>query len=50
MKKEKINEIIDYIKNHIAATIIIIVVVILFIAIMINICRHEKRKEEPKLK
>ena len=48
-KKKKINEIIDYIKNHIAATIIIIVVVILFIAIMINICRHEKKKGRAKV-
>ena len=37
------NSIIEYIKNHIAATVIICVVIILFIALMINICRKERR-------
>ena len=39
---KEINEIIDYIENHIANTIIIMVVTILSITIMINISRHEK--------
>ena len=37
------NGIIDYIKNHVFATVVIIIVVILFIGIMINICRHERK-------
>ena len=36
--------IIDYIKNHIFATVVIGIVILVFIAIMVNICRNEKRK------
>ena len=35
---------IDYIKNHIFASVVIGIVILVFIAIMVNICRNEKRK------
>ena len=35
---------IDYIKNHIFASVVIGIVILVFIAIMVNICRSERRK------
>lgn len=41
-----IGGLIDYIKNHVFASIVIGVIIILFLALMINICRHENKKKK----
>ena len=38
------NPFIDFIKNHVLATVLIGVVILLFLALMINICRNEKKQ------
>ena len=38
-----IGGLLDYMKNHVFATILIIIVIMLFIGIMVNICRAERR-------
>ena len=40
----KLGGLLNYMKNHIFATILIIIILILFIGCMINICRVERRK------
>ena len=39
-----INGILDYMKNHIFATVIIIIIILFIIGIMINICRSERKR------
>ena len=42
-KDDPLNGILDYIKNHVFATVVVGVVILLFLAIMINICRSERK-------
>ena len=42
-KDDPLNGMLDYIKNHVFATVVVGVVILLFLAIMINICRSERK-------
>ena len=46
-KKEEEEEggLLDYMKNHVFATILIIIILLFFIGIMINVCRNERKSK-----
>jgi len=44
-EEEEGGGLLDYMKNHVFATILIIIILLFFIGIMINVCRNERKSK-----
>ena len=44
-KSDKVGGLLDYMKNHIFATVLMIIIILFVIGMMVNMCRNEKKDQ-----